>query len=88
MLFSGNTSLILFTSLRVDPTAYFVIDRTRITPKIIDEIMMGVFHSGNCLTGISSISRAALNAPRSTGVYPMRWIKFSTFNLASLLSPA
>ena len=62
--------------------SYLLIDKTRIIPNITVEIINGVFHSGNCRTGMSSISRAALNDPLSTGLYPIFLIRLLTIVLA------
>ena len=68
--------------------SYLLMDKTRIIPNITAERIKGVFHSGNCLTGMSSIFRAALKDPLSTGLYPIFLIRLLTIVLASSLSPA
>ena len=56
--------------------------------KTIKDIIRGYFQFANLWTGISSISLEFLNAPRSTGVNPRKWIKPLTSSLAFWSSPA
>ena len=72
----------------IDIFSYLLMDKSRIIPNIAVEIINGVFHSGNCRTGMSSISRDALKDPLSTGLYPIFLIRLLTIVLASSLSPA
>ena len=55
----------MFEVIRVP---YLLIDSRRRMKNITDDIINGVFHSGKCLSGMFSISLAALREPRSTGI--------------------